>query len=263
MVRNEITGAAQLTGVVVQAGQIHGGIHHHAVAQGLPLSRQLPRVPPHFTAREDAAGTLSAARRGGTTLAVISGLPGVGKTALATRWLADAAAEGEAQLHADLGGSAGPVAPEVVLQQWLRALGLARTPSSLRELTGLWRSVTARRAVAVLLDNAADADQVRPLLPAGVTSMTVVTSRRLLWDLAADGSVFLPLGPLTPQAAIALPPRFAGEGRTSADPEAAFLLAERCAHLPLPLVLAGARLRAVEEARRTSVAAYVDTWGNA
>jgi tetratricopeptide (TPR) repeat protein len=73
--------------------------------------------------------------------------------------------------------------------------------------------------------------------------MTVVTSRRLLWDLAADGALLLPLRPLTPQAAIELLTRFTSEGRMSADPEAAALLAERCAHLPLPLVLAGARLK--------------------
>ncbi|GGX51795.1 tetratricopeptide repeat protein [Streptomyces noursei] len=240
---NEIGGTAQLTGVVVQAGQIYGGIHHHAT-QELPPPRQLPRVSPHFTDRRDAALALDAARRDGASLAVISGLAGVGKTALATRWLANTAPEDEAQLHADLGGPPGRVAPEVVLPQWLRSLGIDRTPPGLRELAGLWRSVTARRAVTVLLDNAADPDQVRPLLPAGAKSMTVVTSRRLLWELAIDGAALLPLGPLTPSAAIALLTRFTGEGRIAAEPAAAARLARGCAFLPLPLVLAGARLKA-------------------
>ncbi|TLS46092.1 tetratricopeptide repeat protein [Streptomyces montanus] len=243
MTTNEIGGDAHLTGLIVQARDVNGGTHHHPPAQKLPPPRQLPLVPAHFTDREEEADALDAARLDGAALAVISGLAGVGKTALAARWLTGRTAENEAQLHAELGGHAGPAAPEAVLQQWLRAFGIHQPPAGQRELTGLWRSVTADRPVAVLLDNAGHADQVRPLLPAGTASMTVVTSRRSLWELAVDGAALLSLGPLTPRAAVALLARFTGTRWMAAEPEPAARLVHGCAHLPLPLVLAGARLK--------------------
>lgn len=241
--RNVIGSSAQIAGLVVQAEQVHGGIHHHPLARELPPTpRQLPRLARHFLDREEETAALDKARRGGASLAVISGLAGVGKTALATRWLGAVAAPGQAQLHADLSGPAGPVAPEVVLEQWLRALGLDRTPSSLPELSGLWRSATTDHAVTILVDNAVSAEQVRPLLPAAPASMTVVTSRRSLQELWCDGAASCALGPLPQSAAMELLISFAGEERIAAEREAAVRLIRACAGLPLALVLVGARL---------------------
>ncbi|MFD4525558.1 tetratricopeptide repeat protein [Streptomyces sp. NPDC058470] len=240
---NEISGSAWLSGLVVQARDVHGGLHHHAAPQQLPTPHQLPRLTPHFVNRTEEISTLDEARRAGSSLVVITGLVGVGKSALATRWLSSTTDAARPELYAELSGLAGPARPEDVLQPWLRSFGIDRPPAGLRELSALWRSVTAARPVSVLLDNVSDADQVPPLLPAGTSSMTVVTSRRLLWELAVDGAAALSLGPLDPRSSIALLARFTGEERIAAEPEAASLLADRCAHLPLPLVLAGARLK--------------------
>ncbi|MFD7615565.1 hypothetical protein [Streptomyces sp. NPDC059802] len=254
---NEISGRAHLSGLVVQARDIHGGLHHHAAPQPLPTPHQLPRLTPHFVNRTAETSSLDEARQAGSCLVVITGLVGVGKTALATRWLSSTAEADRPELYAELSGQAGPGRPEDVLQPWLRAFGIDRPPAGLRELSALWRSVTAARPVSVLLDNVREADQVPPLLPAGTTNMTVVTSRRLLWELAVDGAATLPLGPLAPDSSIALLARFTGEERIAAEPEAAALLANGCAHLPLPLVLAGARLKSRPERGLAAAAAVL------
>ncbi|MFJ4700600.1 tetratricopeptide repeat protein [Streptomyces sp. NPDC088768] len=252
---NEISGHAHLYGLVVQARDVHGGVHHHAAPQSLPVPRQLPRLAPHFVNRTTEVSTLDEARRDGSSLVVITGLVGVGKSALATRWLSSTAEADRPEVYAELNGLAGPTRPEDVLRPWLRAFGIDRPPADLRELSALWRSITAARPVSVLLDNVRDAEQVTPLLPAGSTSMTVVTSRRLLWELAVEGATVLTLGPLALDSSIALLARFTGQERITAEPKAAALLASGCAHLPLPLVLAGARLKSRPERGLAAAAA--------
>ncbi|MEU6290285.1 tetratricopeptide repeat protein [Streptomyces sp. NPDC046988] len=254
---NEISGHAHLSGLVVQARDVHGGLHYHTAPQPLPTPHQLPRLTPHFVNRTAEVNTLDEVRRGGNSLVVITGLVGVGKSALAVRWLSSATEADRPELYAELSGLGGPARPEDVLQQWLRASGIDRPPADLRELSALWRSVTAARPVSVLLDNVREADQVPPLLPTGPASMTVVTSRRLLWELAVDGAASLPLGPLAPDSSIALLARFTGEERIAAEPAAAALLANGCAHLPLPLTLAGARLKSRPERGLAAAAAVL------
>ncbi|TLQ39341.1 tetratricopeptide repeat protein [Streptomyces marianii] len=252
---NEISGDARLSGLVVQARDIHGDLHHHAAPQPLPTPHQLPPVAPHFVDRAAEINALDAARRDGSSLVVITGLVGVGKTALATRWLSSATDAARPELYAELSGRAGPARPEDVLRPWLRAFGIDRPPAGLQELSALWRSVTAARPVTILLDNVVEADQVPPLLPAGSSSTTVVTSRGSLWELAVDGAAHLPLRPLAPSSSITLLARFIGEERIAAEPEAAARLATRCAHLPLPLALAGARLKSRPEHALAAAAA--------
>ncbi|MEU0341881.1 hypothetical protein ABZ092_23725 [Streptomyces bobili] len=251
---NQIGGQARLTGFTVQAGRIYGGVHHHVSAVPLPIPRQLPPCARHFTDREADRRALDDARDAGARLHVISGIGGVGKSALAVRWLLDSAYDG-GQLYVDLSGPEQPIRPEAVLRRWLRAFGIDRPPAQLGELTGLWRSVTASRSVAVLIDGATDAGQVRPLLPAAEDSSTVVTSRSALADLAVDGAVCHPLRPLAQQAAIQLLASLAGQDRIEAAPLDAARLADRCFRLPLPLVLVGARLASRPQ---HSVAAITD-----
>ncbi|MDH6522356.1 tetratricopeptide repeat protein [Streptomyces sp. SAI-090] len=251
---NQIGGQARLTGLTVQADRIFGGVHHHASAVPLPIPRQLPPCARHFTDREEDRRALDDARDAGTRLHVISGIGGVGKSALAVRWLSEGAYAG-GQLHVDLSGPEYPIRSEAVLRRWLRAFGIDRPPAQLGELTGLWRSVTATRSVAVLIDGATDAGQVRALLPAGEGSSTVVTSRNALRELAIDGAVSHPLRPLTQQAAIQLLVSLAGQDRIEAAPLDAARLADRCFRLPLPLVLVGARLASRPQ---HSVAAITD-----
>ncbi|WP_331726811.1 tetratricopeptide repeat protein [Streptomyces sp. NBC_00280] len=251
---NQIGGEARLTGLTVQADRIYGGVHHHAPTVPLPLPRQLPPSARHFTGREEDRLVLDDARAAGARLLVISGIGGVGKSALAVRWISEST-YGDGQLHVDLSGLEGPISSEAVLGRWLRAFGIDRPPADLAELTGLWRSVTATRSVAVLIDGATDAGQVRPLLPAGEDSVTVVTSRNALRDLVVDGAVLHPLRPLTQPAAVQLLARLAGPERITAASRDAAHLADRCFRLPLPLLLAGARLAARPQ---HSVAAVTD-----
>ncbi|MGC4916324.1 tetratricopeptide repeat protein [Streptomyces albogriseolus] len=252
---NEISGDAHLSGLVVQARYVHRGLHHHAAPQPPPTPHQLPPITPHFVDRAAEIDALDAARRNGGRQVVITGLAGVGKTALATRWLTSTTDAARPELYAELSGLAGPARAEDVLRPWLRAFGIGRPPAGLQELSALWRSVTAARPVSILLDNVVEVGQVPPLLPAGSSSTTVVTSRRSLWELAVDGAAHLPLRPLAPSSSIALLARFLGEERIAAEPEAAADLATRCAHLPLPLALAGARLKSRPEHALAAAAA--------
>ncbi|MFJ5734015.1 tetratricopeptide repeat protein [Streptomyces microflavus] len=242
---NAITGGT-LAGPVVQAGTITGGIHHHLAPPSPPvIARQLPRPAPHFTGRATEQAALDSARATGASMVVLSGISGVGTSALAIQWLHAQAAPAGVQLYADLTHTAGP-RPEAVLQPWLRALGVDRAPAQRAEAVALWRSITAGRAVHVLIDGAVDAEQVRPLIPSGPRSLTVITSRRVLWELSADGALVLPVTPLSPRDAVRLLCAAAGDPEAAEDGAAlpgAKALAEACAHLPLPLVLAGARFR--------------------
>lgn len=159
----------------------------------------------HFANRVDELARLGGVRpRGGRapTLMVITGASGVGKSALALRWL-----DGELErfphgaLYAVLTESTGqPVAAEDVLGQFLRALGVPpeRVPVTLTERVTLFRSVTAGRSIAVMLDDAFSAGQVRTLLPASGSSVVVVTSRRPLAGLLPEGAFMMTADPLGP-----------------------------------------------------------------
>ncbi|MFH9561220.1 tetratricopeptide repeat protein [Streptomyces globisporus] len=244
-VANEISDGV-FGGAVVMAGTVIGGIHHHAAPPMQVTPRQLPRRTPFFTNRLTEWSALDAARATGTHTVVLSGIAGIGKSALAVQWLYSQQETADAQLYADLAPphTAGSH-PEAVLAPWIRALGVERPPGLGSELLGLWRSLTADREVHVLIDGARDAEQVRPLIPSGPRSLAVVTSRRLLWQLAADGALLLPVDPLAPADALTLLCAAAGAPEAAAAEEraAAAALAASCAHVPLALVVTGARLR--------------------
>ncbi|MED7924057.1 BTAD domain-containing putative transcriptional regulator [Nonomuraea sp. LP-02] len=218
-----------------------------------PVPHQLPADVPDFTGRAADVTALtrllsepvSVPPAGPPAVAVVTGPPGIGKTALAVHCahaVRDAYPEG--QLHLSLGGTAEtPAAPADLLAEALRALGVAGSalPASAHERATLYRSLLAGRPVLVLLDDAADAAQVRPLLP-GSGCAVLVTSRRRITEL--PGAVLVELDALTPAEGGELLARIAGTGRVAAEPEAARTIVAACAGLPLALRVAGARLAA-------------------
>ncbi|WP_439656129.1 ATP-binding protein [Lentzea sp. HUAS TT2] len=244
MQSNEVANAS---GTVVQAGTIRGDIHVHS-APVTPVPRQLPALPRGFTGRGQVIAAIDDATADASPdtvpVVVLSGMGGVGKTATAVAW-ARAAAERfpGGQLYVDLRGH-GPeelVSPGEALAGFLRALGVApeRTPLDTGERAATFRSLVAGRGVLVVLDNAQDAEQIRPLLP-GPGSAVVVTSRRPLNGLVVEqGAVPVPVDLLSEEESLALLRTLVGR-RVEEDPSAAAELVRLCARLPLALrVVAG------------------------
>lgn len=183
-----------------------------------------------------------------TTVVVVSGPPGVGKTALAVHWAHRIASRyPDGQLHLNLrgfdpGGIA--MAPADAMRRALDALGLPaeRLPATTDGRAALYRSMLAGRRMLIVLDNARDVAQVRPLLPGAPGCLLLVTSRHQLAGLvAADGAFPLPLGPLAPAEARRLLTRRVGAARLAAEPAAVAEMIDRCAGLPLALVILAAR----------------------
>lgn len=253
---NTIAGSAHVHGPSLQAGSIHGGVHFHHTDQSASLRsqlvpRQLRATPAHFTNRNAELVSLHRIndfrRAGGPALAVMSGPGGVGKTTLALRWLHEVSDQyPDGQLYADLAsGPAGePESMGSVLGGFLRALGVSgsQVPAEAEEAAGLFRSITARRHIAILLDNAVSAAQVRALLPSSETSTVVVTTRWRLGGLTMDGAEFLAVTPLQKQAGRELLTSTVGQRRASAEAGAVAGLVNLCAGLPLALSIVGARL---------------------
>ena len=246
MTTNQIAGGR--FGNVVQAGAVQA-VHLHPAAPAAPaVPRQLPPVTGAWVDRESDLEQLTAAIGDrpphASVLVAISGRGGVGKTALAVRWLAAHREDTpDGQLYADLTATDSADAAPTLLRQFLRALGHPpAADATAAELTSWWRTLTAARRLAVLLDNARDAEQIRPLLPGGQGHLIAVTARRPVTDLVGDGARLHPLEGFTPEAAADLLARLLGADRVRAEPDAVRALAARCGHRPLELCVAAARL---------------------
>jgi transcriptional regulator with XRE-family HTH domain len=214
--------------------------------------RQLPSAIPHFAGRAAERRTLTsvlAAAEAG--ICAIVGAAGVGKTALAVRWAHQAADRfPDGQLYVDLRGfdpSADPVPAAEAIRGFLDALGVppGMVPASTQAQGGLYRSLLAGLKVLLVLDNARDPAQVRPLLPGNSSSMVVVTSRDQFTGLvAADGAVPLFLDVLGFAESWELLACRLGACRLAGEPQAAADLIGRCAGLPLALAIVAARAAA-------------------
>jgi DNA-binding SARP family transcriptional activator/tetratricopeptide (TPR) repeat protein len=210
----------------------------------------LPADLPSFVGRTEHLDSLDALLASKATTGVVSsitGTAGIGKTALAVHWahrVRDLFPDG--QLYVNLRGfdpGCPPILPAEVVRRFLDALQVPahRIPSSVDAQADLYRSVLAGRRVLILLDNARDADQVRPLLPGAPGCLTVVTSRaRLAGLVAVEGAQSLTLDLVTTDEARELLAARLGFDRLAAEAGAVDQLIARCARLPLALAIAAA-----------------------
>jgi DNA-binding SARP family transcriptional activator/transcriptional regulator with XRE-family HTH domain len=217
--------------------------------------RQLPGAVPYFTGRHAELATLTglADRVAGRTVVVsaVDGAAGVGKTALALQWAHQAAGRfPDGQLYLNLRGFGPvdtPMTPAEAIRRLLDGLGVAaeRIPPGLDARVALYRSLLASRRMLVLLDNARDPAQVRPLLPHSQSCLVLVTSRHQLTGLAvADGASLVTLDVLSETEARELLGARLGADRIAAEPVAVTELTKLCARLPLALSVAAARAAA-------------------
>ncbi|MFF7300574.1 helix-turn-helix domain-containing protein [Streptomyces sp. NPDC008265] len=208
----------------------------------------LPRAPRGFHGRTAELAALTRATAGEAPVCLVVGPAGVGKTALALHWAhSDPAGPTDGRLYTDLRGfsDTGEVALTEVLSEFLLALGVPpeSIPGSQNGAAALFRSLAADRRLLVILDNARDSEQVRPLLPGGDRCVTVVTSRhRLPGLIVTDTARPVAVDVLAPQDATMLLARILGPDRVHAEPAAALRLAELCGGLPLALRVVAARL---------------------
>lgn len=234
-------------------------------AEAAPVPRQLPLAPRGFAGRErelklldEIAADLDS---GAVVISAVNGTAGVGKTTLALHWAhRNAALFPDGQLHANLRGfdpgGEPPLPPEAVLRDFLVALGVpaSRIPAGLEPRSTLYRSLLSGRRTLVVLDNARDARQVRPLLPAGPGCLALVTSRSELRGLVvAEGARALSLPLMDAVEADELLTRKLGVENVHADPLATGELIDLCAGLPLALSVAAAY---IDSRRHTTVRSF-------
>ena len=218
------------------------------VSSGTPRPRPdtLPPAVQAFVGRVEEIRLLMARSGSSPLIAVIEGMPGVGKTALAIHVAREAGArcpDGSLYLNLaahDLGRK--PLDPAEGLDRLLRMISVSpeRIPRSLAERSALWRAELTRRHAVVILDDAADLDQIQPLLPAGGDCLVLVTTRRRLADFQGASRLVLDVLPLTD--AIALLSQAAGPNLAD-DQDALAQVARLCGCLPLAIQLTAAVLR--------------------
>lgn len=219
------------------------------------VPRQLPAPARHFVGRDSAMSELDrlceAASGDSVIISVIRGTGGVGKTALAVRWAHRAAGRfPDGQLFVNLRGfdpASEPLTPGEAIRGFLDSFAVPgeRIPVGLDAQASLYRTLLSGRRMLIVLDNARDVDQVRPLLPGSPGCMAIVTSRHELTGLVADeGAQPLTLDLLTTDEARRLLASHLGEVRLNAEPAATGELVTRCAQLPLALAIIAARAAA-------------------
>jgi DNA-binding SARP family transcriptional activator/Tfp pilus assembly protein PilF len=240
------------------AGRTEPTVRTNKATGHRPVPQQLPTNIYGFVGRTDVLDYLDglmvsdippgADRSMAVVISAIAGTAGVGKTTLAVHWahrVADQFPDG--QLYVNLRGfdpARKPLKPAEAIRGFLDALHVPpqRLPSSVEAQAGLYRSLLAGQRVLVVLDNAHDTEQVRPLLPGSSGCVVVVTSRNQLSGLVAAGGAHpVTLDRLTDSEAHQLLTRRLGPDRIAAEPRAVDTIIAACARLPLALAVVAAR----------------------
>jgi DNA-binding SARP family transcriptional activator/tetratricopeptide (TPR) repeat protein len=215
--------------------------------------RRVPaQLPPDVTRFQGRAEELAELDRllaepaDAVTIVAVDGMGGIGKTALAIHWahrVRGRFPDGQLYLNLRGHGPHGPVEPRAALGTLLLSLGMSpdRLPADIDARTALFRTELAGRRILMVLDNAHDAEQVRPLLP-GTAAVVVITGRNRLRGLTVDGARLLRLDGLGASGGLALLNGIAGAGRGAADPVAAAEVIRRCGGLPLAIRIIAERI---------------------
>ncbi|XRQ14541.1 ATP-binding protein [Actinomadura welshii] len=264
---------SMIHGNVIQARTISTVNIGAPVPQVTP--RQLPQPPPRLVGRDTELNSIEAFSApevkepdAPVPVIVVSGMAGVGKTALATYWahrVKDRFPDGH--LYIDLRGFdpvGTPLAPVDILADFIRSLGTPNyhVPEGLQARAAHYRSLLFRKRVLIVLDNARDSAQVRPFLPGNATTLVIVTSRNRMEGLVAlNGAQRLDLRVLVPQDALALLHTVIRDGRAERNPQAVRRIAKSCAYLPLALNIAAARVAARPTTSLERLAAELDADG--
>ncbi|MGW6016186.1 AfsR/SARP family transcriptional regulator [Streptomyces sp. NPDC055210] len=231
--------------------------------EGPVVPAQLPAAPPAFVGREAELSKVAGLVSGPTVvISAVAGTAGVGKTAFAVHWAHLIAGRfPDGQLYVNLRGfdpTGRPTPPDQALRTLLESLGAdpRALPHSTEALAAHYRSLMTGKRLLLLLDNARDAAQVRPLLPGAPGSLVIVTSRNRLTGLVAvDGAHSLNLDALTAIEARALLARRLGNNRVTAEPQAVEEIIDRCARLPLALAITAAHAATRPALPLTAIAA--------
>lgn len=257
--------------IAVPEGADTGSGTHSRISRSVPkwaaAPRQLPPVSAGFAGRAAEMAALTrlaegvADPGGASAIAVIEGTAGVGKTALAVRWahqVADWFPDG--QLYVNLRGfdpTGFPMTAAEAVRGFLEALGVPDEgiPVSFAGQAAMYQRLIADRSLLVLLDNARDTEQVRPLLPSASGCVVVTSRNRLTGLIAAEGAHPLPLGMLTTPDARQLLAIRIGADRVAAEPGPVEEIISSCARLPLTLSITAARAATHPEFPLSTIAA--------
>lgn len=241
------------TAVTIRQSRQVRGNSNPSLARKAPIPRQLPAHTPMFAGRATELNKLNAILGDGqgpysTGVVIVTGVAGAGKTTLAVHWAKSLAARfPDGQLYVNLRGfdsSDSPLSAAEAVHGFLQALGVPAeaVPVGVEAQTALYRSILTERRLLIVLDNVRSADQILSLLPANPNCLTVVTSRRRLGSLVAlSGAKVVTLEPLSHDEAKALFATYLGRERVDAEAEVVASLIDRCAGLPLALVIVATR----------------------
>jgi tetratricopeptide (TPR) repeat protein len=250
---------------IFQIGSVAGSVNAAGPLAGAEVPRQVPAPPVTFVDRDELLAWLNdqlADPEKVPRIAVVAGLPGIGKRAAARRWVHQSRNRfpgGDLHLDcADYGGAAGEGMADVsgMLGSCLRALGVGDNflPATLPDRIGLFRTRTARAPVLVLVENVTEPVQVKYLIPNAPGSLVLVTSSADLRELSLDGAGFYYVGGLDEAAGAELLAKVCGSQRVAEEPQGVADLVRLSAGLPIALSVLGAR---AEGTRGTAISELV------